>query len=77
MESEGFRIKLNLSEFFTDKRKCSYIFIELNKINDFYDLERRIRCIFAITENIIFLIDDVFVPLSENIKLIHEEETLT
>lgn len=77
MEPEGIRIKLNLSEFFNDKRKYSYIFIEQNKIKDFYDLDSHIRDEFPIRGNIIFLIDNVFIPHSESIKLLHDEETLT
>lgn len=68
MEVDGFRVRLDLSQFFNDIKKFACIYVDLSRDRQIADVVDRISEVFNI-ERPLFLLDEKFyLPESENVN---------
>lgn len=75
---EDYRVKIDVSRFNDESKKLCYVYIDKNKIKKVSDLMRRIETLFSVDDEEFYLmIDDVFLPVDEDIRIIKAEEIVT
>lgn len=74
MPLEGFRISVNLSQFFSDHRNRIRLFIgrDMKKIED---IEIKIKNIFGI-ENVYLTSQNEYLPTSEDVRILQNDEVI-
>lgn len=71
-----FRVKVNLSEYFSDYRKDAYVYVEDESWSTVKDLQDHISRSFKINKNIYLSSDNIFIPDFISIKAIRPEDVL-
>ncbi|KAG8041360.1 hypothetical protein G9C98_002348 [Cotesia typhae] len=75
--STNFRVKLNLSKFYQDARKLSFIYVDTSAINNVLQLHSKIATIFAITKPFYLSSENnVLFPLIEDIRIVQENDII-
>ncbi|KAH0560196.1 uncharacterized protein LOC123265346 [Cotesia glomerata] len=75
--STNFRVKLNLSKFYQDARKLSFIYVDTSAINNVLQLHSKIANIFAITKPFYLSTENsVLFPLIEDIRIVQENDII-
>lgn len=72
----NFRVKVDLSLFYTDARKLSYIFVDATKIFNVLHLHTKIQNIFGITKPFYLYVNNVFLPVNEDVRIIKDDEII-
>lgn len=75
--STNFRVKLNLSKFYQDARKLSFIYVDTSAINNVLQLHSKIANIFAISKPFYLSSENnVLFPLIEDIRIVQENDVI-
>lgn len=75
-DAENFRVRIDLSQFYNDERRMSYVYIDKDEITNVLHLQIRIQKIFGIIRPLYLVINNVFLPANEDIRVIKEDEVL-
>uniref|UniRef100_A0A0C9RLV1 COIL protein n=1 Tax=Fopius arisanus TaxID=64838 RepID=A0A0C9RLV1_9HYME len=73
----NYRVKVDLSEFYKDVRKLSYVYVNEKSTSHILHLHERIKKIFGITRPFYLTCEGVYLPLNEDVRIIQGEETIT
>lgn len=73
----NFRVKVDLSKFFQDHRKTSWIFVDTSKTSCIKQLKDHIVKIFDITEPSYLLCDSTYLPCKEDVRIVQYDNLIT
>ncbi|XP_015121988.1 uncharacterized protein LOC107044573 isoform X2 [Diachasma alloeum] len=73
----NYRVKVNLSQFYEDVRKLSYVYVNEKNISHILHLHERIKQVFGITRPFYLTsCEGVYLPMNEDVRIIQGEETI-
>lgn len=73
----SFRVKINLSKFFSDERKTAFVFVDSSNYDNIKDLEDHIINLFEIDDKIYLTTEDgTLLPQKESISIILKSDVL-
>ncbi|XP_050465710.1 coilin [Cataglyphis hispanica] len=76
MKHPHFRLKIDLSKFFHDARQFCWIFIDGIKIQQIFHIQQHISKLFSITEPFHLLLNTEYLPPTEDVRILKENETI-
>ncbi|XP_057320393.1 uncharacterized protein LOC130664475 [Microplitis mediator] len=76
--STNFRLKLNLSKFYNDARKLSFVYVDTSAINNVMQLHSKIANTFGIVDSFYLITENnIFLPFVEDIRIIQPNDVIT
>ncbi|XP_049780550.1 uncharacterized protein LOC126179242 [Schistocerca cancellata] len=76
MEAGGFRVRLDLSQFFSDIKKFSCVYVDLSRDRQIADVVDRISEVFGIERPLSLLDERFYLPESENVNVLRNSNVV-
>jgi len=69
-DSTGFRVGVDAREMRQDIRSRFFIYVDLLRDRYISDIENRVRCFLSVDGPISLMIDNIYLPSAENVRLL-------
>lgn len=72
----GFRVCVDAREVCKDIRRCFFIYVDLLRDRYIHDIESRVKRFLSVDKPIALVIGSIYVPPSENVRLLCPNDVL-
>jgi hypothetical protein len=75
-DGRGFRVCVDAREVCKDMKRCFFMYVDLLRDRYIYDIENRVQSFLSVDKPISLMIDGIYLPSSENVRLLCADDVL-